>query len=50
MVFTDGFPTTATGKVRRGELRKMAAGVLNPVGEAGVSEPGVSEAGVSEAG
>ena len=28
VVFTDGFPTTATGKVRRVELRKMAAAVL----------------------
>src|SRR6516164_8737791 len=45
VVFTDGFPTTATGKVRRVELRKMAAGVLNPVSEAGASEAGVSEAG-----
>lgn len=30
VVFTDGFPTTATGKVRRVELRAMAASVLNP--------------------
>ena len=28
VVFTDGFPTTATGKVRRVELRAMAASVL----------------------
>jgi acyl-coenzyme A synthetase/AMP-(fatty) acid ligase len=28
VIFTDGFPTTATGKVRRVELRKMAASVL----------------------
>ncbi|HLH84614.1 MAG TPA: benzoate-CoA ligase family protein [Trebonia sp.] len=28
VVFTDSFPTTATGKVRRVELRKMAASVL----------------------
>ena len=35
VVFTDGFPTTATGKVRRVELRKKAAAVLNPVSEAG---------------
>ena len=28
VVFTDGFPTTATGKIRRVELRTMAAGVL----------------------
>jgi acyl-coenzyme A synthetase/AMP-(fatty) acid ligase len=31
VVFTDGFPTTATGKIRRVELRAMAAGVLAPV-------------------
>jgi benzoate-CoA ligase family protein len=30
VVFTDGFPTTATGKVRRVELRAMAASVLRP--------------------
>lgn len=30
VVFTDGFPTTATGKVRRVELRQMAATVLKP--------------------
>ena len=30
VVFTDGFPTTATGKIRRVELRSMAAGVLRP--------------------
>ena len=30
IVFTDGFPTTATGKIRRVELRTMAAGVLRP--------------------
>ena len=28
VVFTDGFPTTATGKIRRVELRQMAAEVL----------------------
>jgi benzoate-CoA ligase family protein len=28
VVFTDGFPTTATGKIRRVELRRMAATVL----------------------
>jgi hypothetical protein len=31
-VFTDGFPTTATGKIRRVELRAMAADVLRPQG------------------
>ncbi len=30
VLFTDGFPTTATGKIRRVELRSMAAGVLAP--------------------
>src|SRR6202021_727399 len=30
VVFTDGFPTTATGKIRRVELRTMAVGVLRP--------------------
>src|SRR5690348_15153773 len=30
VVFTDGFPTTATGKIRRVELREMAATVLRP--------------------
>jgi benzoate-CoA ligase len=33
VVFTDAFPTTATGKIRRVELRTMAASVLRP-GEA----------------
>ena len=28
VVFTDGFPTTATGKIRRVDLRSMAVGVL----------------------
>jgi acyl-coenzyme A synthetase/AMP-(fatty) acid ligase len=28
IVFVDGYPTTATGKVRRVELRQMAAEVL----------------------
>jgi benzoate-CoA ligase len=32
VVFTDGFPTTATGKIRRVDLRTMAAGVLRPQG------------------
>ena len=32
VVFTDGFPTTATGKIRRVELRTMAAGLLRPAG------------------
>lgn len=30
VVFTDGYPTTATGKVRRVELRGMAAAALAP--------------------
>ncbi|HEY5016147.1 MAG TPA: hypothetical protein VII59_05135, partial [Streptosporangiaceae bacterium] len=28
VVFTDAFPTTATGKIRRVDLRTMALGVL----------------------
>jgi benzoate-CoA ligase family protein len=32
VVFTDGFPTTATGKIRRVELRTMAVSVLRPHG------------------
>ena len=32
VVFTDTFPTTATGKIRRVELRTLAAGVLRPQG------------------
>jgi len=39
VVFTDGFPTTATGKIRRVELRSMAAGVLRP-GSPGAASPG----------
>ncbi len=27
-MFVDGYPTTATGKIRRVELRRMAATVL----------------------
>lgn len=38
VVFTDGFPTTATGKIRRVELRSMAAGVLRP-GSPGAAGP-----------
>jgi benzoate-CoA ligase family protein len=30
VIFADGFPTTATGKIRRVDLRSMAAGVLAP--------------------
>jgi acyl-coenzyme A synthetase/AMP-(fatty) acid ligase len=32
IVFTDAFPTTATGKIRRVELRTLAASVLRPAG------------------
>jgi len=39
VVFTDGFPTTATGKIRRVELRSMAVGVLRP-GSPGAASPG----------
>jgi benzoate-CoA ligase family protein len=37
VVFTDGFPTTATGKIRRVELRAMAVGVLRPRGQGAAS-------------
>jgi len=40
VVFTDSFPTTATGKVRRVELRAMAAEVLNPAAITAASAPG----------
>lgn len=33
VLFVDAVPTTATGKVRRVELRAMAAGVLRPEGD-----------------
>jgi acyl-coenzyme A synthetase/AMP-(fatty) acid ligase len=39
VVFTEGFPTTATGKVRRVELRAMAAEVLNPAAITAASAP-----------
>jgi benzoate-CoA ligase family protein len=39
VVFTEGFPTTATGKIRRVELRTMAADVLRPP-DAGQGGPG----------
>jgi benzoate-CoA ligase family protein len=44
VVFTDGFPTTATGKIRRVELRTMAAGVLRPPGPGPVG-PGAAGPG-----
>ena len=34
VVFTDAFPTTATGKIRRVDLRSMAAGVLTTTSSA----------------
>jgi acyl-coenzyme A synthetase/AMP-(fatty) acid ligase len=40
VVFTEGFPTTATGKVRRVELRAMAAEVLNPAAITAAGAPG----------
>ena len=46
VVFTDGFPTTATGKIRRVELRTMAADVLRPQGP--VREGPVREGPVHE--
>jgi benzoate-CoA ligase family protein len=39
VLFVDAYPTTATGKVRRVELREMAAGVLLPPAPAGEPEP-----------
>jgi benzoate-CoA ligase len=45
VVFTETFPTTATGKIRRVELRAMAAGVLRPPNP--VSEPPVAESTAS---
>jgi benzoate-CoA ligase family protein len=51
VVFTDGFPTTATGKIRRVELRTMAADVLRPQGpvrEGPVRERPVHEGPVHE--
>jgi len=42
VIFTDAFPTTATGKVRRVELRAMAADVLRPAGSAGHTAPTAS--------
>jgi acyl-coenzyme A synthetase/AMP-(fatty) acid ligase len=35
VVFVDGYPTTATGKIRRVELREMATAVLLAAGSAG---------------
>jgi benzoate-CoA ligase family protein len=35
VVFTDAYPTTATGKIRRVELRQMATALLAPAGPAG---------------
>ena len=47
VVFVGGYPTTATGKIRRVELRRMAATVLVPgtpvVGETVVAETVVGE-------
>ncbi len=37
VVFTDGFPTTATGKIRRVDLRSMAVGLLGPAPSAAVA-------------
>jgi benzoate-CoA ligase len=46
VVFTDSFPTTATGKIRRVELRAMAAGVLRPADP--VSGPPAAESTAAE--
>ena len=47
VVFVGGYPTTATGKIRRVELRRMAATVLVPAapvgGEAVAGETGRGE-------
>ena len=48
VVFVGGYPTTATGKIRRVELRRMAATVLVP-GTPVVAETVVAETGVGEA-
>jgi acyl-coenzyme A synthetase/AMP-(fatty) acid ligase len=34
VVFVDSYPSTASGKIRRVELRQMAAAVLQPAAEA----------------
>jgi benzoate-CoA ligase family protein len=47
IVFVGGYPTTATGKIRRVELRRMAATVLVP-GAPGVGETVVEETVVEE--
>jgi benzoate-CoA ligase len=46
VVFADGFPTTATGKIRRVELRAMAVDVLRP----GAPGPGTAVPGTAGAG
>ncbi len=48
VVFVGGYPTTATGKIRRVELRRMAATVLVP-GTPAVAETVVAETVVAEA-
>jgi benzoate-CoA ligase family protein len=52
VLFTDGFPTTATGKIRRVELRSLAAGVLRPQGpdRAGPDRVGPDRVGPDPAG
>jgi benzoate-CoA ligase family protein len=47
VIFTDAFPTTATGKVRRVELRAMAAGVLRPTTPASPNHTNTEPAGAS---
>jgi acyl-coenzyme A synthetase/AMP-(fatty) acid ligase len=42
VVFTDAYPTTATGKVRRVELREIAAAALVSGGQPAAAAPGVS--------
>jgi benzoate-CoA ligase family protein len=47
VVFVDAYPTAATGKIRRVELRQQAATVLAPPG---VPQPGPAPAGGARAG
>lgn len=49
VLFTDRFPTTATGKVRRVDLRAMAATVLRPAGSAAAVPAAGADAETAEA-
>ncbi|HEY2506326.1 MAG TPA: benzoate-CoA ligase family protein [Streptosporangiaceae bacterium] len=52
VVFVDAYPTTATGKIRRVELRGMATAVLASAGltSAGLTSAGLTSAGPTSAG